>query len=88
MFASEIVIIFRQDFTLPKLLVTSDFNGQSPSQLTCKKGEIILLISETVQGYVTHTNCKPLISLLKSRLWRVLIGELSSQLGAGHFVSS
>ena len=56
MFANEILIIFRQDFTLPKLLVTSDFKGQSPSQLTCKKDEIILLISKTVQGYVTHAN--------------------------------
>ena len=54
MFANEILIIFRQDFTLPKLLVTSDFKGQSPSQLTCKKGEIILLISKTIQGYVTQ----------------------------------
>ena len=84
MFANEILIIFLQDFTLPKLLVTSDFKGQSVSQLTCKKGEIILLISKTVQGYVTLTNYKPLISWSKSRLWRVLIRELSSQLGAGH----
>lgn len=42
------------DFSLPKLLVTSEFNGQYPHELTCKKGEIILLISKTILGEKTE----------------------------------
>ena len=45
---------FSQDFSLPRLLVTSEFNGQYPHELTCKKGEIILLISKTIPGYVVN----------------------------------
>ena len=38
-----------QTFSLPKLLVKVDCNGQVPHQLSCKKGEVILLISKAFQ---------------------------------------
>ena len=54
---NEVFIYFwsLQDFSLPKLLVMSEFNGQFTHELTCKKGEIILLISKTIPGYVVDT---------------------------------
>ncbi|KAJ7370242.1 hypothetical protein OS493_033588 [Desmophyllum pertusum] len=35
------------NFYSSQLLVTSDFKGESPHKLNCKKGEVILLISKT-----------------------------------------
>ena len=38
-----------QTFSLPKLLVKVDCNRQVSHQLSCKKGEVILLISKAFQ---------------------------------------
>ena len=38
--------LFLQDFSLPRLLVSSEFTGQNPHELSCKTGEVILLISK------------------------------------------
>ena len=44
------VFLSRQAFSLPKLVVTSEFKGQASHELTCKEGEVILLISKTIPG--------------------------------------
>jgi len=36
------------DFSLLKLVVTSEFKGESAHELSCKQGEVILLISKTI----------------------------------------
>lgn len=38
------------DFSLTKLVVTAEFKAESSNELSCKEGEVILLISETISS--------------------------------------